>query len=1111
MRSLISKGKVNTKDLLQEYRFAKVVDKLTARLVSAGDRKYKLLNNAGSVTPLIIGAMRIARPGLRVVVLNDREEAAYFYNDVLSYAEEKQVVFLPSSYRRLMREEEKDHDSVLVRTEVLNNLSKGMVDTLITYPEALAERVVDRKILDEMSMVVHQGDKLSISFVESLLMEYGFERNDFVYEPGQFSIRGSIVDVYSFAEEQPVRIDFFGDEVESIRFFDVETQLSAQRVEKVSVVPDLSGSTENAAYQQTDLFAYFLEKPVWWIKNGMFLHDRVKALQADAEDGLITGSEELMRYIDLCPVVEWGPDVYFRGETIDVGCEPQPPTNKHFDLLGETLQSRQANGYKLYICSNNEMQIQRIRDIFADKGFEINLTWVEGVIHEGFSDENEKICVYTEHQIFDRYHKYRLQTTRIRQGRESITLSELQNLHPGDYVVHIDHGIGRFGGLVKINNDGNEQEAIRLVYKNNSELYVGLHSLHKISKYKGKDGVAPVVNKLGGDAWNKLKQKTKSRVKDIARELIALYARRKQEPAFAFSKDSYLQEEMEVSFMYEETPDQMKAIEAVKTDMEKPLVMDRLVCGDVGFGKTEVAIRAAFKAVADNKQVAVLVPTTVLAYQHYNTFLKRLEGMPCRVEYVSRMKRSGEIKKTLSELKAGKVDIIIGTHRLTSKDVEFKDLGLLIIDEEQKFGVGVKEKLKKLKLNVDTLTMTATPIPRTLQFSLMGARDMSIIRTPPPNRYPIVTELHRFDEQLIKEVILYELSRNGQVFFIHNRVDTIRDIQGMLQRIIPQVKTCVAHGQMEGEELEKVMHDFVRGDYDVLIATTIIESGLDIPNANTMIINQAQNYGLSDLHQLRGRVGRSNKKAFCYLLTPPLDMVNPEARRRLKAIEDFSGLGSGFNIAMQDLDIRGAGNILGAEQSGFIAEIGYETYQRILNEALLELREEEFPDLQSESGEKHKAYVTDCAIESDFEALIPDTYVENVSERVRLYRELDNIPDESGLAKFEKELRDRFGELPVQVLGLMDVVRVRRYCLDLGIERLFVKNGRMTMYFVGEQTSPFYQSSVFSGVLQFVQKQVLPCRLSERNNKLTLVFTEITNISKMAKWVGKMWEFIKNA
>lgn len=1097
---------MDTKDLLQEYLGSSVVAKLAERLEKPGERKYKLVNNAGSVTALLIGAMRIKRPGIRVVVLSDREEAAYFYNDLVTIAGEKSVSFLPSSYRRMIKEEEKDNDSVLVRTEVLNNISQGVVDTVVTYPEALAERVVDHRVLSEMSMVVNKGDVLSISFIENLLVEYGFERNDFVYEPGQFSIRGSIVDVYSFAEEQPVRIDFFGDEVDSLRFFDVETQLSDQLLEKVSIVPDLSRS--GSGYAHADLFSYFDKKPVWWIQNGMFLNDKVKALRKEVEGDVITDEAVLMRYIENCPVVEWGPDLFFRGVTVDIQCEAQPATNKHFDLLGETLQSRQANGYKLYICSNNEMQIQRIRDIFKDKGYSIDFTYLQGTIHEGFSDALLKICVYTEHQIFDRYHKYRLQTTRLRKGRESITLSELQNLHPGDYVVHIDHGIGRFGGLVKINNDGNEQEAIRLVYKNNSELYVGLHSLHKISKYKGKDGVPPVVNKLGGDAWNKLKQKTKSRVKDIARELIALYARRKKEAAFAFSKDSYLQEEMEASFMYEETPDQMKAIEAVKQDMEHPQVMDRLVCGDVGFGKTEVAIRAAFKAVTDSKQVAVLVPTTVLAYQHYNTFVKRLEGMPCRIEYISRMKRPGEIKRILKDLKEGKVDILIGTHRITSKDVEFKDLGLLVIDEEQKFGVGVKEKLKRLKLNVDTITMTATPIPRTLQFSLMGARDMSIIRTPPPNRYPIVTELHRFDEQLIKEVILYEMARNGQVFFIHNRVETIRDIEGMLHRIIPQVKTCVAHGQMGGEELEKVMHDFIRGDYDVLLATTIIESGLDIPNANTMIINQAQNYGLSDLHQLRGRVGRSNKKAFCYLLTPPLDMVNPEARRRLKAIEDFSGLGSGFNIAMQDLDIRGAGNILGAEQSGFIAEIGYETYQRILNEALLELRDEEFPQLEADMPDKCQGYVTDCVIESDFEALIPESYVENISERIRLYRELDNISGEPELEKFEKELKDRFGEIPLPVSGLMEIVRVRRQCMDMGVERLLVKNGKMIMYFISEQTSPFYQSAVFTNLLHFVQKQVLPCRMTERNDKLTLVFTDITNIMKMSRFVKKIHESI---
>lgn len=1092
------------KDLLQSYLKSPVVEKLTFDL--KGNGKFRLINNAGSVTAFLVSALVQTRPGFRVVVLNDREEAAYFYNDILAFTEEGKVSFLPSSYRRTIQKDEKDNDSVLVRTEVLKNMMNRSSEMLITYPEALAERVVDKKVMDQMSMVVRKGDRLSVSFVENLLGEYGFVQSDFVYEPGQFAIRGSIVDVYSFAEERPVRIDFFGDEVESIRFFDVETQLSEQLTDYFSIVPDLSETTEE--YEFTDLFTYFPERPVWWVKNGMFLNDKIRALRKETEESILTPEDVLLEYMEGCAVVEWGPDVYFRGKTIDAGCEAQPLVNKRFDLLAEILQEKQNSGYALYVCSGNEMQIQRLRDIFSDKGFTIRFTYLRGIIHEGFSDEQLKIGVYTEHQIFDRYHKYRLQTTRLRKGRESVTLSELQNLHPGDYVVHVDHGIGRFGGLVKINNNGKEQEAIRLVYKNNSELYVGLYSLHKISKYKGKDGEPPVVNRLGGDAWNRLKQKTKSRVKDIARELIALYAKRKQESAFAFSKDSYLQEEMEASFMYEETPDQMKAIEAVKQDMENHQVMDRLVCGDVGFGKTEVAIRAAFKAVADSKQVAVLVPTTILAYQHYNTFMQRLKGMPCRIEYISRMKKSSEIKNILKDLKSGKVDIIIGTHRLTSKDVEFKDLGLLIIDEEQKFGVGVKEKLKRLKVNVDTMTMTATPIPRTLQFSLMGARDMSIIRTAPPNRYPIVTELHRFDEKVIREAILYEMSRNGQVFFIHNRVDTLRDIQDMLRRIIPQVKTCIAHGQMEGDELEKVMHDFIRGDYDVLIATTIIESGLDIPNANTMIINQAQNYGLSDLHQLRGRVGRSNKKAFCYLLTPSLDLVNPDARRRLKAIEDFSGLGSGFNIAMQDLDIRGAGNILGAEQSGFISEIGYETYQRILNEALLELREEEFPDLQSPHSEAQREYITDCVIETDFEILIPESYVENISERIRLYRQLDNVSQEEDLDKFAAELKDRFGNLPPQVEGLMEIVRIRRWCMSLAVERLLVKNGKMMMYFVSDPRSAFYTSAVFTNLLKFVQHQVLPCRMNEKNEKLSLVFAEITRIGKLSAYVKKMYEDI---
>ena len=793
--------------------------------------------------------------------------------------------------------------------------------------------------------------------------------------------------------------------------------------------------------------------------------------------------------------------------TVAFSTVAQPIFHKNFDLVAESFRDYLSRNYTLYICSDSLKQTDRIRAIFEDRGDNISFTPVERTLHEGFADDTLRLCIFTDHQLFDRFHKYNLKSDKARSGKVALSLKELNQFTPGDYVVHIDHGIGRFGGLTKIDNDGKIQEAIRLVYKNNSELYVSLHSLHKISKYKGKDGEPPTVSKLGGEAWNKLKQRTKSRVKDIARELIALYAKRRREEAYAFSKDSFLQDEMEASFMYEETPDQMKAIEAVKADMESPHVMDRLVCGDVGFGKTEVAIRAAFKAVADSKQVAVLVPTTVLAYQHYNTFKKRLEGMPCRIEYISRMKKSADIKRILKDLEAGKVDIIIGTHRLTSNDIKFKDLGLLVIDEEQKFGVAVKEKLKRLKLNVDTITMTATPIPRTLQFSLMGARDMSIIRTAPPNRYPIVTELHRFDEKVIKDAISYEVSRGGQVFFIHNRVDNIRDIQYMIHRLIPGIKSCVGHGQMSGEELETVMHDFVRGDYDVLIATTIVESGLDIPNANTIIINQAQNYGLSDLHQLRGRVGRSNRKAFCYLLAPPLELVNADARRRLKAIEDFSGLGSGFNIAMQDLDIRGAGNILGGEQSGFIAEVGYETYQRILNEALVELRDEEFPELQKVHPDEPMAFATDCVIDTDFALLIPDTYVENVSERIRLYRELDNIANEEALQRFEIEMKDRFGEIPAPVVGLMEVVRIRQRCIDLGIERLMVKNNKMVVYFISDQNSPFYASPVFSELLKFIQKQVIPCKISEKNDKLSLVFTSIADINRVSEITREMRDF----
>jgi transcription-repair coupling factor (superfamily II helicase) len=1041
---------------------------------------------------------------VQLFVLDDKEEAAYFYNDLVALSGEEGTCFLPASYRRAGHLEEKDNDAVLERTGILNALAEHRARRVVTYMEALIERVVTVRTLSDLSMPVARGDALSISFLEEFLLEYHFEHADFVHGPGQFSIRGGIVDVYSFAEDRPVRVEFFGDEVESIRYFNVETQLSEQQVQRVVLLPDVNDVTDRLSYG--DLAGFVGPRAIWWVKNTLSMHDRLNSLKLHDESDTWITPARFLDALERVRVVEWGSEPLFRGEIIRVETTPQPTINKHFELLAKHLADTRERGHEIYICSNNEMQLQRLRDIFLDKGLDVPFLPVNGTMHEGFSDASIQACIYTEHQVFDRYHKFRLKTTRVREERVSITVSELQNLHPGDYVVHVDHGIGQFGGLMRLDNNGKTQEVIRLVYKNNSELYVNLHALHKVSKYRGKDGVAPAVSKLGGDAWNRLKQRAKSRVKEIARELIALYARRRQEVAFAFSKDSYLQEEMEASFMYEETPDQKKAIEAVKSDMEEPRVMDRLVCGDVGFGKTEVAIRAAFKAVADSKQVAILVPTTVLAYQHYHTFSRRLEGMPCRVEYISRMRGSAGNKRVIKDLAEGKVDIIIGTHRLTGNDVHFKDLGLLVVDEEQKFGVAVKEKLKRLKLNVDTITMTATPIPRTLQLSLMGARDMSIIRTPPPNRYPIVTELHRFDKEVIKEAILYEMSRGGQIFFIHDRVETIREIQHLLHRLVPAMKSRVAHGQMPGNELEQVMHDFIRGDYDLLIATTIIESGLDIPNANTIIINQAQNHGLSDLHQLRGRVGRSNRKAFCYLLAPPLEHVNEDARRRLKAIEDFSGLGSGFNIAMQDLDIRGAGNILGGEQSGFIAEIGYETYRRVLDEALLELKDEEFPWLERAGEEKARAatFITDCVIETDLEIFIPESYVENVSERVRLYRELDNLAGEEALLRFETGLRDRFGNIPPPVKRLLEVARTRERCQEMGVERLVARNGKMVLYFMGDQRSSFYSSSLFKALLQFIQRQEIPCRVSERNDKLTLSFTNVDDMERVAAIIKTM-------
>ncbi|MDD4108778.1 MAG: transcription-repair coupling factor, partial [Prolixibacteraceae bacterium] len=950
------------------------------------------------------------------------------------------------------------------------------------------------------------GDKISTGFLNEFLSEYNFERVEFVYSPGQFSIRGSIVDVFSYSNEDPYRLDFFGDEVESIRSFNIDSQISKESLQTIVIIPDIQN--QNLEGTRVSLFEFLPEKTIFLGNNLNRFFYQVnniyrQTIQAKSEDEsiseLIINGSTLKSQLEMRTVCDWGADHFFEPDVIfKFSNSRQPVFNKNFSILGENIEEHQNNGYQVYILSSQEKQIERLQSIFKDIKADAAFTPVSFTLHEGFIDHDLKICCYTDHQIFERYHRFKLKSRK--EQREAITLKELNMLHPGDYVVHIDHGIGKFAGLARTEINGKFQEAVRLVYKNNDSLLVNIHSLHRITKYKGKDGTEPVLNKLGTGAWQKMKNRTKAKVKDIARELIALYAERLSENGFAFSPDSYLQTELEASFIYEDTPDQEKATSAVKEDMEKPVPMDRLVCGDVGFGKTEIAVRAAFKAAADNKQVAILVPTTILALQHYKTFSDRLADFPVKVSYISRFKSSPEIKQTLAELASGKIDILIGTHRIVSKDVKFKDLGLLIIDEEQKFGVAVKDKLKRLKVNVDTLTLTATPIPRTLQFSLMGARDLSIIQTPPPNRYPIITEVHGFNEQLIREAILYEVARNGQVFFLHNRVQNIYELEAAIKRIVPGVTTAVAHGQMEGHKLEKVMLGFINGDYDVLVATTIIESGLDIPNANTIIINHAENYGLSDLHQLRGRVGRSNKKAFSYLITPLPATLNQEARRRLHAIEEFSDLGSGFNIAMQDLDIRGAGNLLGAEQSGFIADIGYETYHKILNEAVKELKQEEFQNIFEKEDEKQAQaflnikFTQDCQIDTDMELLFPASYIPGSSERILQYRELDNIDNKEQLEKFKNELEDRFGKLPEETRELLEIVRLRWKAMELGIEKILLKEGRMICYFIADQQSPFYQSQLFMKIVRFVQKGKTKGRMQEKNHKLTFTVDNVPNV-----------------
>ncbi|WP_421810622.1 transcription-repair coupling factor [Flagellimonas sp.] len=1060
-----------------------------------------------------------------LLILNDKEEAAYHLNDLEQLIGEKDVLFYPGSYRRPYQIEETDNANVLLRAEVLNRInSRKKPAVIVTYPDALFEKVVTRKELDKSTLKIKLEDTLSLDFLNEVLFEYQFKRVDFVTEPGEFSVRGGIVDVFSFSHDEPYRIEFFGDEVDSIRTFDVETQLSLEKVKKITIIPNV----ENKFLQESreSFLKYISPKTVVFAKNPALIYDRIDSFFAKAEESFTKLSEEIKHakpqelFVDstllksqlqdfLC--VEIGATVTSsavekqtgnNGVAIQFNTRPQPAFNKKFDLLIENLNENREAGFTNYIFCSTEQQAKRLHDIFEEVDQTVHYQTLVFPLYQGFIDVDLKLACYTDHQIFERYHKFHLKNGYAK--KQAITLKELNKLEIGDYVTHIDHGIGKFGGLQKIDVEGKKQEAIKLVYGDRDILYVSIHSLHKISKYNGKDGAPPKIYKLGSAAWKNLKQKTKSRVKKIAFNLIQVYAKRRLEKGFQYAPDSYLQHELEASFLYEDTPDQEKSTQDVKKDMESERPMDRLICGDVGFGKTEVAIRAAFKAVDNGKQVAILVPTTILAFQHSRTFRERLKDMPVTVDYLNRFRTAKEKKDVLERLAAGKIDIIIGTHQLVNKNVQFKELGLLIVDEEQKFGVSVKEKLRSIKENVDVLTLTATPIPRTLQFSLMAARDLSVINTPPPNRYPIESQVIRFNEEIIRDAVSYEIQRGGQVFFIHNRIENIKEVAGMIQRLVPDAKIGIGHGQMEGKKLEQLMLAFMNGEFDVLVSTTIVESGLDVTNANTIFINNANNFGLSDLHQMRGRVGRSNKKAFCFFITPPYEVMTPDARKRIEALEQFTDLGSGFNIAMKDLEIRGAGDLLGGEQSGFINEIGFETYQKILTEAIEELKENEFKELYEEvEGHKEKVFVKDIQLDTDFELLFPDDYINNITERLNLYTQLNEIKDEDGLITYESELIDRFGELPPQAVDLLNSIRVKWIATHIGLEKVIMKKGKFIGYFIADQQSMFYQTAAFTQVLQYVQHHPQQAKLKEKQTRnglrLLLVFDRVTSVEKALK------------
>ena len=1061
----------------------------------------------GSSRALFAASLFNKQKQTSLYILNDAESAGYFYHDVTQLIGSNDVLFFPSAYKRAAKYGQLDAANEVLRTAALSRLQEDNKPALIiSYPDAIAEKTVSGEQLKEQTLMISTGEHIDATFVSEVLDSYGFTYVDYVYEPGQYAQRGSILDLFSFSSEYPFRIDFFGDEVESIRNFDMETQLSIEKFDEIRVVPELGKSSS----KNSSLIGSLPGDSIVGIDDIRWISSRVESLNEDVlhidinlEDVEFTKADLLSkddfiieinkrRQIRFDTKMQDTPDALIKFKT-----SPQPLYHKNFDLLSESLHQFIDDGYTIYILSDSEKQQKRLFHIFEDRNDPIPFIPVNKTLHEGFSDATLKICCFTDHQIFDRFHKYSLKSDRARSGKVALTLKEINQLQTGDYVVHMDHGIGKFAGLVRLPIGDKVQEVIKLLYLNNDAVFVSIHALHKVSKYKGKEGESPKLNKLGSGAWERVKSKTKSKIKDIARDLIKLYAERQQEKGFAFSKDTYLQTELEASFMYEDTPDQVKATRDVKADMQSEQPMDRLICGDVGFGKTEIAIRAAFKAAVDSRQTAILVPTTVLATQHFHTFSGRLENFPVRVDYLSRARSTKEQKQILEDLKEGKIDILIGTHRLVSKDVVFKNLGLLVIDEEQKFGVSTKEKLKQMKINVDTLTMTATPIPRTLQFSLMGSRDLSIISTPPPNRYPIQTEVHTFDLEIIRDAINFEISRNGQVFIVNNRIQNIYEMESLLAREIPGIKIAVGHGQMDPKKLEGVITDFMNHEQDVLIATTIIESGIDMPNVNTIVVIDAQNFGLSDLHQLRGRVGRSNRKAFCYLLAPPLYTLSTDSRRRLQAIENFAELGSGLNIAMQDLDIRGAGNLLGAEQSGFIADLGYETYKKILTEAVYELRKEEFSDLykeEMESKSEAEGYVEDVHVESDLELMFPVMYIPNDAERVAIYRELDSMETETEILDFTKRMEDRFGKIPHQGKELIRIVRLRRLAKPLGIEKIVLKNGNMSLNLVSDVDSPYYMTSAFDRILNYVQSNPRGCKLREVGNKRSLLVRNIDTV-----------------